>query len=146
MCELTYESCEMKHDAYYPEALELEAYGNGGFRFGEMSHKGSLLILQSGIYGWDVTEFDEVQPEHFQQVFEEAEAHEFLIFGTGDKQRFPSKELKEAFQNAATKPGHEEGPGKGLWLEVMDTGAAARTYNVLIAEGRKVAAAFIAVD
>ncbi len=148
MRELTYESYEMKYEAYYPEALELEAYGNGGFRFGEMSHKGSLLILQSGIYGWDVAEFDEVQPAHFQQVFDEAGAHEFLIFGTGVKQRFPSKKLKEAFQNAGSdaEPGHERGPGKGLWLEVMDTGAAARTYNVLIAEGRKVAAAFIAVD
>lgn len=134
MRELTYESYEMKHDAYYPEPLELEAYGNGGFRFGDMSHVGSLLILQSGIYGWDVTEFDDVHPNVFQAVFHEAEAHEFLIFGTGDEQRFPSKELRSSFQSA------------GLGLEVMDTGAAARTYNVLISEGRKVAAAFIAVD
>ncbi len=124
----------MKHDAYYPEAIELEAYGNGGFRFGEMSHKGSLLILQSGIYGWDVTGFDEVSPSHFQTLFEAAAAHEFLIFGTGERQRFPSRDLKEAFIEA------------DLGLEVMDTGAAARTYNVLIAEGRKVAAALIAVE
>lgn len=123
-----------KHDAYYPEPLELEAYGDGGFRFGEMSHKGSLLILQSGIYGWDVSSFDELQPAHFEKIFLEKQSHEFLILGTGAAQRFPSKELKSVFQE-------EE-----LWLEVMDTGAAARTYNVLINEGRKVAAAFIAVD
>lgn len=124
----------MTHDAYYPEPLELEAYGNGGFRFGEMSHKGSLLILQSGIHGWDVSDFEEVCPINFQALFDDASSHEFLIFGTGETQRFPSRDLKEAFIEA------------GLGLEVMDTGAAARTYNVLIAEGRKVAAALIAVD
>ena len=123
-----------KFDAYYPDPLELEAYGDGGFRFGEMSHKGSLLILQSGIYGWDVGLFDELQPTHFEKVFQEKSAHEFLILGTGLTQRFPGKELKSCFQE------------EGLWLEVMDTGAAARTYNVLINEGRKVAAAFIAVE
>ncbi|MBO6548479.1 MAG: hypothetical protein JJ964_02520 [Rhizobiales bacterium] len=124
----------MTHDAYYPEPLELEAYGNGGFRFGEMSHKGSLLILQSGIHGWDVSDFEEVRPINFQALFDDASSHEFLIFGTGETQRFPSRDLKEAFIEA------------GLGLEVMDTGAAARTYNVLISEGRKVAAALIAVD
>lgn len=123
-----------KHDAYYPEPLELEAYGDGGFRFGEMSHKGSLLILQSGIYGWDVSSFDELQPSHFEKIFLEKQSHEFLILGTGAVQKFPSKELKSCFE------------AQELWLEVMDTGAAARTFNVLINEGRKVAAAFIAVE
>jgi uncharacterized protein len=123
-----------KYDAYYPKPLELEAYGDGGFRFGEMSHKGSLLILQSGIYGWDVSSFDDLQPSHFEKIFLEKQSHEFLILGTGAVQKFPNKELKSCFQE------------QELWLEVMDTGAAARTYNVLINEGRKVAAAFIAVD
>lgn len=124
----------MTNEAYYPEPLELESYGNGGFRFGEMSHKGSLLILRSGIYGWGETSFDEVTPTSFQPLFDDAEGHEFLIFGTGEIQKFPSSELRQAFVEA------------GLGLEVMDSGAAARTYNVLIAEGRKVAAAFLAVE
>ena len=124
----------MTLDAYYPEPIELEAYGNGGFRFGDMSHKGSLLILSSGIYGWPYGSFEDVTIDSFKALFDEAERHEFLIFGTGETQKFPGVEFKGAFIEA------------GLGLEVMDTGAAARTYNVLQAEGRKVAAALIAVD
>lgn len=123
--------------AYYPEPLELDAYGNGGFRFGEMSHRGSLLILNSGIYGWELNSFEKAQPADFELLFDEAVAddggHEFLIFGTGESQQFMTGELKQYFAD------------KGLWVEVMDTGAAARTFNVLHGEGRKVAAALIAV-
>lgn len=121
-------------EAFYPEAIELESYGNGGFRFGEMSHKGSLLILQSGIYAWDYARFEDVGLEAFAALFREAATTEFLLFGTGVEQRFPPAAFKAAFYEA------------GLGLEVMDTGAAARTYNVLIGEGRKVAAALIAVE
>lgn len=124
----------MKAEAFFPEAIELESYGNGGFRFGEMSHKGSLLILQSGIYGWDYKRFEDVDLAAFQLLFDEIGETEFLLFGTGDEQRFPHSDMKAAFYEA------------GIGLEVMDTGAAARTYNVLIAEGRKVAAALLAVE
>ena len=123
-----------KREAFYPEAIELESYGNGGFRFGEMSHKGSLLILQSGIYAWDYQSFEDVDLKAFDLLFREAGDTEFLLFGTGVEQRFPTSQMKDAFYKA------------GLGIEVMDTGAAARTYNVLINEGRKVAAALIAVE
>jgi uncharacterized protein len=121
-------------EKFYPEAIELESYGNGGFRFGEMSHRGSLLILQSGIYAWDYQRYEDVDLTAFDLLFREASETEFLLFGTGGEQRFPSSEMKAAFSAA------------GLGLEVMDTGAAARTFNVLINEGRKVAAALIAVE
>lgn len=129
----------MNLKAYYPEPLELDAYGNGGFRFGEMSHRGSLLILNSGIYGWDVSCFDDATPASFARLFDDEAladkgGHEFMLFGTGERQHFLSAELKQFFAEA------------GLWVEVMDTGAAARTFNVLHGEGRKVAAALIAVD
>lgn len=123
----------MRKNAFYPEALELEAYGNGGFRFGDMSHTGSLLILANGIYGWDYERFEDVNIAAFEPLFEEAEKIEFLLFGTGDVQCFPATDLRQAFIDG------------GVGLEVMDTGAAARTYNVLRAEGRNVGAALIAV-
>ena len=123
----------MSDDRCFPEAVELDAYGNGGFRFAEMSHKGSILILPSGIYGWGYSSFEEVDLAAFETLFNEEAPPEFLIFGTGDRQKFPSPELRAAFEAA------------GIGLEVMDTGAAARTYNVLIAEERQVAAALIAV-
>ena len=124
----------MTDDACYPEAVELDAYGNGGFRFADMSHTGSLLILRSGVYAWDYSSFDEVDEAAFERLFQETTKPEFLIFGTGDVQRFPSKGLKQRFIE------------EGIGLEVMDTGAAARTYNVLQAEGRAIACALIAVD
>jgi len=120
--------------AHFPSPVPIDAYGNGGFRFADMSHKGSLLILPSGIYGWEIGGASRLAPKCFQAVFDESDDIEFLLLGTGQTQKFPTSELREAFLK------------KGIGLEVMDTGAACRTFNVLLAEARAVAAALIAVD
>lgn len=121
-------------EARFPGRAAIDAYGNGGFRFADMSHRGSLLIVPSGIYAWPVTRFEALTPANFELVFEEAAVIDFVLLGTGPRQRFLSPELCRAFAAA------------GLGLEVMDTGAACRTYNVLLAEERAVAAALIAVE
>ena len=118
---------------FYPGRAPIEAYGDGGFRFADMSHRGSLLLLPSGIYAWPVAAADGLSAIDFEPVFAEAPGMEFLLFGTGATQHFPSPGLRQAFQD------------KGLGLEFMTTGAACRTYNVLLAEGRAVAAALVAV-
>lgn len=120
-------------EARFPGRAPIDAYGNGGFRFAQASHRGSLLLLPSGIYAWPVTRFEEADAAAFKLVFEEAHAIDFLLFGTGERQHFPGAELRSAFAAA------------GIGLEAMDTGAAARTYNLLLAEERAVAAALIAV-
>jgi len=120
--------------AHFPSPVPIDAYGNGGFRFADMSHKGSLLILPSGIYGWEIGQTSKLLPKNFEAVFDEAKEIEFLLLGTGLTQKFPEPKLREAFLK------------KGVGLEVMDTGAACRTFNVLLAEARAVAAALIAVD
>jgi uncharacterized protein len=120
--------------AHFPSPVPIDAYGNGGFRFADMSHKGSLLILPSGIYGWEIGSASKLLPKNFEAVFAEAKEIEFLLLGTGPTQRFPEPKLREAFVK------------EGVGLEVMDTGAACRTFNVLLAEARAVAAALIAVD
>ena len=122
-----------EREARYPGRAPIDAYGNGGFRFAEMSHRGSLLLLPSGIYAWAVDRFDDLVESDFARVFGEASSIDFLLLGTGDHQRFPSAVIREAFAAA------------GVGLEVMGTGAACRTYNVLLAEQRAVAAALIAV-
>ncbi|MCG8562519.1 MAG: MTH938/NDUFAF3 family protein [Hyphomicrobiales bacterium] len=122
-----------EREARYPGRAPIDAYGNGGFRFAEMSHRGSLLLLPSGIYAWAVDRFDDLVESDFARVFGEAGSIDFLLLGTGDHQRFPSAAIREAFAAA------------GVGLEVMGTGAACRTYNVLLAEQRAVAAALIAV-
>ena len=124
----------MSTAAFYPEPLSIEAYGNGGFRFGEMSHKGSLLILPSGVYAWPYASFDELDETSFEDVFQIAENIPFLLLGTGVAQVFPDAGILNRFQSSQ------------ISLEVMDTGAAARTFNILLGEGRAVAAALLAVE
>jgi uncharacterized protein len=121
-------------EARYPQQVPIEAYGNGGFRFAGMSHKGSLLCLPSGLFGWDASAVALLNPDHFARVFAESERIGFLLLGVGRTLAFPSPAIRKAFTDA------------NAGLEVMDTGAAARTYNVLLAEGRPVAAALIAVE
>ncbi|MDX2205590.1 MAG: MTH938/NDUFAF3 family protein [Hyphomicrobiaceae bacterium] len=119
--------------ARYPYQAPIDAYGNGGFRFADMSHRGSILCLPSGIHAWPVAAPEEVTPRSLARVLDGAPIG-FLLLGTGPRQVFPSRALKDAFAAA------------GIGLEPMDTGAAARTYNVLLAERRSVGAALIAVD
>ncbi len=117
---------------YYPYPAVIESYGKGGFRFAEMSHTGSLLFLPSGVWEWPVADVHELTFEHFAKVQEDNSVRHLLI-GTGEKQVFLKADLLEALHKAGFHP------------EVMTTGAAARTYNILLQEGRNIGAALIAV-
>ncbi|MGI9372927.1 MAG: Mth938-like domain-containing protein [Hyphomicrobiales bacterium] len=125
---------DLQEERFFPGRALLDAYGNGGFRFAEMSHRGSLLLLPSGIYAWPPQEFAQLGAGDFEKVFAEADAIEFLLLGCGDSIHLPSEKLRAAFRE------------NDIGLEFMDTGAAARTYNVVLGEKRAVAAALIAVD
>jgi uncharacterized protein len=118
----------------YPGRAPIDAYGNGGFRFAEMSHRGSILCLPSGIYAWQPGSPDEIETAALAPVLAERDALDLLLLGTGRRSQPPRAELRRAFDAA------------GVALEVMDTGAACRTYNVLLGEGRPVGAALLAVD
>ena len=120
--------------ACYPGRAAIDAYGNGGFRFAGMSHRGSILCLPSGIYAWAPTRAEAISLTSLQPVLRERQALELLLLGTGRTGRLPPPELRQAFAEF------------GVALESMDTGAAARTYNVLLAEARPIAAALIAVE
>ncbi len=120
--------------AHFPGRAPIDAYGNGGFRFADMSHRGSILCLPSGIYAWLPTRPSELNPGAFAPVLAEKEALSLLLLGTGPRQHMPGAEVRRVFAEAR------------IGLEVMDTGAACRTYNVLLAEGRPAGAALLAVD
>jgi uncharacterized protein len=122
------------HAAFYPGRAPIDAYGNFGFRFAGMSHRGSILMLPSGIHGWDVAAMEDVSEGSFAPVFATGDEVGFVLFGTGDAQCWPPRAVERRFAEA------------GIGLECMTTGAAVRTYNVLLGEGRPVAAALIAVD
>ncbi|WP_112664337.1 Mth938-like domain-containing protein [Microvirga flavescens] len=120
-------------DGFVPGRYEIDAYGNGGFRFADMSHRGSILVLPSGIKAWPVTSVAELTEESLAPVFAEADQLELLLLGTGlDVVAIPEA-LRWRFRE------------NRIGLDVMQTGAAARTYNILLGENRKVGAALIAV-
>lgn len=118
---------------YLPEQALIDAYGNGGFRFAEMSHRGSILCLPSGIHAWEAQEEDILTGHHFEKVMAEAGRIEFLLVGMGKELRPLSPDLKALFR------------GAGISSDPMSTGAAIRTYNIMLAEKRPVAAALLAV-
>lgn len=125
-----------RFDGFVPERARIEAYGNGGFRFAGMSHRGSVLALNDGMHAWTMptpaTASDLTAP--LLAVLERLMVPQFLLVGTGRKQIFPEPMITAAFG------------ARGIGLEVMDTGAACRTYNVLLAEQRPVMAALTAVE
>ena len=119
-------------EAHFPGRAPIDAYGNGGFRFAGMSHRGSILCLPSGVHGWQP--HDPLTPDDFERVLAEAEAIEILLVGAGREPRPLPATLRQLFRDAH------------ISVDAMSTGAAVRTYNVLLAEDRAVAAALVAVD
>jgi uncharacterized protein len=118
---------------HFPRSAPIEAYGKGGFAFAEMSHRGSLLCLPDGIWAWDVTKPDEIDEVSLARVFKAANAIDTLVVGTGTDVWIPPKHLREALRAVR------------VVLDPMQTGPAIRTYNIMMGERRRVAAALIAV-
>ena len=119
---------------HFPGQAVIESYGRGGFRFAGMSHRGSLLCLPSGIYAWPVDEPDAITKESLAPVLAEASRIGLLLIGTGPTRWPLPVELLALFGR------HK------ISAETSQTGQAANTYNILLEEGRRVAAALIAVD
>ncbi|HSA82214.1 MAG TPA: Mth938-like domain-containing protein [Geminicoccaceae bacterium] len=111
----------------------IQAYHAGGFRIAGLGHEGSVLVLPERTLPWPVSAPDQVTPESLAPIVAAAPAVELLILGLGPRFLPVAAELRQALK------------GHGIALEAMDTGAACRTYNVLLAEERRAAAALIAL-
>jgi uncharacterized protein len=119
---------------YVPGRHKVEDYGGGGFRFAEMSHKGSILALPSGIRALTLAGAAEIVEATLALVIDDPHgAPDLLIVGTGPT-LLPLPAPLRAKLRAA-----------GVGCETMATGAAVRTYNMLLDEGRNVGALLIAV-
>ena len=119
---------------HFPQQVGIDAYGNGGFRFAEMSHKGSLLCLPSGMTGWSVSSSAELTLESLRPVLDQAEKLDVLLIGLGSDITAIDPAIRQAFRD------------RKIIIEATQTGGAVRTYNVLLAEQRAVGAALIAVE
>ena len=124
----------MSDDRHLPRAAQIEAYGNGGFRFDGMSHRGSLLCLPNGVWASSVSKASEIDEQTLAKVFENADAIKHCLIGTGTDLVVIPKPLRQKLRDS------------GIAVETMATGAAVRTYNILMGEDRPVAALLIAVD
>jgi uncharacterized protein len=118
---------------HLPRSAPIEAYGKGGFAFADMSHRGSLLCLPDAIWAWQVTKPEEIDEFSLIRVFAKANFIDTLIIGTGTDVWIPPKPLRDALRKVQ------------IVLDPMQTGPAVRTYNIMMGERRRVAAALIAV-
>jgi uncharacterized protein len=123
----------MADDPHLPQGAAIDAYGKGGFRFAGLSHRGSILCLPAGIWPWPVTRPDEIDAASLERVFAAKDVELFLL-GSGKTPWLMPEALRWRFRDAR------------IGLEVMPTGAAVRTYNILFGERRRVGAALIAVE
>ena len=112
----------------------VEAYGDGGFKVSGTAYRGSILVLPERTLGWPVADIGELTLESLEPILAEGGAIELLLLGCGARLAFIAPDLRQQVRAA------------GPVLEPMDTGAACRTYHVLLAEGRRIAAALIAVE
>ncbi len=119
-------------EAFLPRQVPIDGYAQQFFHFAGMSHAGSILALPSGIHAWPVAEMAAVDAAALAPILAEAPAFELLFIGTGRDPAHLAEPLKQLLRAA------------GLRFELMPTPQAAATYNVLLAEGRRVGAALIA--
>ena len=115
-----------------PEGRQIiESYGDDGFRISGERYPGPIIIWPEGVAPWAVTGIASAAIETLDAVCSAEPPIEILLIGSGAAFEMAPLELRTALS------------GRGLSVESMDTGAACRTYNVLMAEDRRVAAALI---
>jgi uncharacterized protein len=119
---------------HLPTPVSIDAYGNGGFRFGDMSHRGSLLCLPDGIWAWPVNNVSELTEAALAPVFERAQALDLFLIGAGRDPYALPEALRARFRALS------------ISVDCLGTGPAAQTYNILLGEKRRVGAGLIAVE
>ncbi len=119
-------------DPHLPQQTVIDSHGEGGFRFAGMSHRGSLLCLPDGLWAWPLASSADLTEASLAPVFARADDLDFFILGTGAKPWVVPQPLRTRFRDAQ------------ISLDAMTTGAAVRTYNVMLLESRRVGAGLIA--
>lgn len=118
-----------------PEGSQvITGYGPGMFRIAGVVHNGSVLVLPDRTLPWAVTEFPDIGIDGFEAILSATPRVDVLLLGCGPAMQLPPPELRVVLRE------------RGVVVEPMDTGAACRTFNVLLTEGRRAAAALIALS
>lgn len=120
----------MKLHADTPTAQNtVTAYGPGFVEINKVRHTGNLIVTPDQVEPWPVADFESLETSDFERLRDLRT--EVVLLGTGARQRFPHPRLTHPLTQAR------------IGLEIMDTQAACRTYNILMAESRRVAAALL---
>ncbi len=118
------------HLASFAHQNIFTGYGEGYVLINQIRHEKSLIVLPDHlIEDWPIASVSQLEFQHFEKIL--PLMPEIIILGTGIKHQFPNQTL--LFQ--LTK--------SGVGIEIMDTKACCRTYNILVEEGRRVAAALL---
>ena len=98
---------------HLPRPAPIEAYGNGGFRFGGMSHRGSLLCFPDGIWAWPVQRLTELNEAALEPVFARAAALDVFLIGTGPDLWVLPQALRARFRDRVIIGRHHGDRGGG---------------------------------
>ncbi len=116
-----------------PDRQVIQSYGPGRFKVSNVVYEHAVLVLPDRTLRWEATSASDIDSETLAPLGAASDAVEILLIGGGSRAPFVSPELRAWLR------------GVGIVVEAMDTGAACRTYGILVAEGRKVAAALLPV-
>lgn len=111
----------------------VEGYGGGRFRVNGRAVDSSVIVFADETVEWSPRTFAEVDPASLDAVIARADDIDILLLGCGERMELVPSDLRDALRR------------HGIVIEPMDTGAAARTFNLLLSEGRQVAAALLLV-
>ncbi|MZR30839.1 Mth938-like domain-containing protein [Sneathiella litorea] len=111
----------------------INSYGDGGFRVSGVRYEGSVLVLPEKTENWSLTDIGALSLDSLDTLIENSDEIDILLIGCGGGMVFIEEDIRNSLRE------------KGIVIDAMSTGAAVRTYNVLLLERRRVAAAMIAV-
>ena len=126
---------ERKYEGFAPGLFSIDGFGRGGFRFGGMSHRGSILALPDGVHAIAPETFAEIDEASLAPLFALPRgAVELMLFGCGKSLQPIPPALRKKLQQF------------GMRSDPMSTGSACQTYNILLGEKRLVGAVLIATE
>lgn len=115
-----------------PTANTIQSYGEGRVTINDQDVSCSVIVTPEQIItDWPPQSFEELEETHFELILRLKP--EIVLLGTGVRQRFPNPRMTRSLMR------------RGVGVEIMNTAAACRTYNLIMAEGRRVAAALLMI-
>ena len=118
-----------------PENRQIvQSYGIGRFKVSQIEYESSIIVLPLRTLSWTVKAHNDIYYRNLAPILEEESKIDILLIGCGKSMQLLPRDFSERWRQ------------NNVSVDVMDTGAACRTYNILSAEGRRVAAALVALD